>query len=138
MKECPELRDLAHHVETGEGDPGLLAHVTSCDACQEAQENLEDEVMSLQISISELWFREQVSCPDEATLQRFRKKALTGEDRIYVVFHLETLECKTCQARLDEVDVKESPEVSRKASRSRGKVVDATTKLIGDLKKSRS
>lgn len=134
MRDCPELRDLAHFVETGVAETGLLAHLDRCDACQEARANLEDEVMSLQISISELWFREQVSCPDPATLKQFRGKALKGLERTYVEFHLAVLECKTCQARIDEADVRESPEALGKAARSRRKLVDATTKLLGDMK----
>ena len=134
MKDCPELRDLAHHVETGEGDKSLLAHLEKCDACQEAKANLEDEGMSLQISISELWFREQISCPDAKTLEGFRAKRLGAAERAYVEFHLETLECPTCQARNAEAELSGSPEASKKASRSRKKVADATIKLLGDLR----
>jgi hypothetical protein len=135
MKECPELRDIAHFVETGEGSPDMVAHLDRCDACQEARENFEDEAMSLQISISELWFREQISCPDGASLERFRAKALGPEERAYVEFHLETLECGTCQARLGEAEVAHSEKARGSASRSRKKVADATVKLLGDLRK---
>jgi hypothetical protein len=137
MKECPELRDLAHHVETGEGDASLLGHLAKCDACQEAKANLEDEGMSLQISISELWFREQISCPEAEVLERFRAKKLPATERAYVEFHLETLDCPTCQARNAEAEQSLSPDARGKASRSRKKVADATIKLLGDLKKGR-
>jgi hypothetical protein len=135
MRDCPEMRDLAHFVETGEGSPDMVAHIESCDACQEARSNFEDEAMSLQISISELWFREQISCPDAPTLERFRGKSLGGEERAYVEFHLEILECPTCQARLGESEVTQSPEARGSAFRSRRKVADATSRLLGDLKK---
>ena len=135
MSECPELRDLAHYVETGEADAALVAHLGRCDACQEARESLEDEAMSLQISISELWFREQISCPDGPTLERFSANALDAEEAGYVAFHLATLECATCQARLSEGEVRRSPDLQVRASRSRKKVGEATSQIIVDLKK---
>src|SRR5438105_3369907 len=134
VKECPELKDLAHLVETGEADAGLRAHLAKCDACQEARQSLEEEATSLQISISELWFREQVSCPDASTLEKFRKSRLGAEEQAYVDFHLETLKCPTCQGRMGEAEVAESVEVRSSAARSRKKVADASIKLIGDLK----
>jgi hypothetical protein len=135
MTECPELKDLAHFVETGEGTADLQAHLKRCDACQEAKANLEDEAMSLQISISELWFREQISCPDAPTLERFRKAGLGAEEQAYVEFHLETLECRTCQARMGEAEVTQSVATRGRADRSRRKVHDASIKLMGEMKK---
>jgi hypothetical protein len=135
MKDCPEIKDLAHFVETGEGGRDLAAHLERCDACQEAKASLEDEAMSLQISISELWFREQISCPDASTLERFRKRQLGAEEQAYVAFHLETLDCRTCQGRQAEAELAESVEARGSASRSRRKVHDASIKLIGEMKK---
>jgi hypothetical protein len=137
MRECPELRDLAHHVETGDGSPDLVAHLARCDACQEARESLEDEAMSLQISISELWFREQISCPDAAVLEKYAGDSLDAAERAYVGFHVGTLECPTCQARLSECEASRSPDLRTRASRSRKKVGEATARLLGDLKKKR-
>jgi hypothetical protein len=134
MKECPEMRDLAHFVETGEGAPEMIRHLERCDACQEARENFEDEAMSLQISISELWFREQISCPDPGVLQRLQAGTLPAEERAYVDFHLETLACKTCQGRFEEAELSRSVQARGRASRSKKKVADATIKLLGDLR----
>ena len=130
MRECPEIKDLAHHVETGEGSRDLQAHLERCDACQEARANLADEARSLQISISELWFREQISCPDAQTLDRFRKRSLDAETHAYVAFHLETLDCKTCQGRQGEAELAQSPDGRGRATRSRRRVADATIKYI--------
>jgi hypothetical protein len=137
VRECPELKDLAHHVETGDGAADLVSHLKSCDACQEARENLEDEAVSLQISISELWFREQISCPGGAAIEQFAAGTLEADEKAYVAFHLNTLECPTCQARLGESEVVRSPELRGRASRSRRKVDDATSRLLGDLKRLR-
>ena len=49
MKECPEIREIAHQVETGEGSAELVAHLRTCDACQEARASLEDEATSLML-----------------------------------------------------------------------------------------
>lgn len=131
MKECPELKDLAHFVETGEGSADLREHLVRCDACQDARSNLEEEAASLQISISELWFREQVSCPDGPTLEKYRKTRLGAEEQAYVKFHLDRLECPTCQARMGEAELLQAP------SKSRRRVADATTTLLRDLRKGR-
>jgi hypothetical protein len=135
VKDCPEIKDLAHFLESGEGSADLTAHLGRCDACQEARKSLEDEAMSLQISISELWFREQISCPDSATLERYRKRQLGAEEQAYVSFHLKTLLCRTCEARQDEAELLESVEARGGAARSKRKVTDASMKLIGEMKK---
>jgi hypothetical protein len=135
MKDCPEIKDLAHFVETGEGSGDLQAHLGRCDACQEVRANLQDEARSLEISISEIWFREQISCPDAATLEGFRKRTLIKEEQDYVAFHLETLDCPTCQARQSEAELAQSPEGRRRASTSKRKVHDASIKLIREMGK---
>jgi hypothetical protein len=135
VRDCPEIKDLAHFLESGEGGPELVAHLAKCDACQDARKSLEDEAMSLQISISELWFREQISCPDAVTLERYRKRQLGAEEQAYVSFHLKTLLCRTCEARQGEAEVLESVEARGSAARSKRKVTDASMKLIGEMKK---
>lgn len=137
MSECPELKDLARLAETGDAEPELSEHVRGCDACREALETLEDEVMSLQISISELWFREQVSCPDEAELKTFAKGGLEREYRRYIEFHLKDLDCVRCQTVVDALAVQAdgSEEGRRRVTRSRSRIEDASVKLLGDLRK---
>lgn len=135
MSDCPELKDLARYVESGEGENDLVAHVKRCDACKEAVENLQDEVMSLQISISELWFREGVSCPDEAMLRDFVRNGGDREARRYVEFHLKDLDCARCQAAIGAVEAEGSEEGRRRITRSRARVDDASVKLLGDLRK---
>jgi hypothetical protein len=135
MKDCPEVKDVAHFVETGEGSGDFHAHLAGCDACQDVRRNLEDEARSLEICISEIWFREQISCPDAATLERFRKRTLIAEERDYVAFHLETLDCPTCQGRQEEAELVQSPEGRRRASTSKQKVHDASIKLMGEMTK---
>jgi hypothetical protein len=137
VSECPELKDLARLAETGEGEPTLVGHVQGCDACREALENLEDEVMSLQISISELWFREQISCPEEAELRSYAKGGLDRDYRRYVEFHLKDLDCVRCQSMVAaaEAAADGSEEGRRRITRSRARIDDASVKLLGDLRK---
>lgn len=134
MTECPEIKDLARFVETGEADEGLRAHVAGCDACRAAVENLEDEVLSLQISISELWFREGVSCPDEATLRAYFAGGADPEVRRYVAFHLQDLDCPRCQAFVGALENEASEDGRRRTTRSRARSEDASVKLLGDLR----
>ncbi len=135
MRDCPELREIARFVETGEGPKDLVDHLKVCDACQDARDNLEDEVTSLQISISELWFREGVSCVSLEALQKYAARQLPADEQEYVAFHLETLECRTCQARLGAHETAASPEGRRRITQSRSRVADATTRLLGTLRK---
>jgi anti-sigma factor RsiW len=134
VTECPEIKDLARFVETGEVEPGLEAHIEACEACKAAVENLEDEVMSLQISISELWFREEISCLDEAKLRTYVTGGLDREARRYVEFHLQDLDCPRCQAVVGAVENEASEEGRRRTTRSKARLDDASVKLLGDLR----
>jgi hypothetical protein len=136
--ECPELRELAAYVETGVAEAGLEEHVRDCEACREAVETLEDEVMSLQISISELWFREHVSCPHRDILGRYARGELDAEAASYVRFHVEDLECAWCQARQAELEAGSTAEGRRRLAASRSRVGEATAVLIEGLKRERS
>lgn len=133
--DCPELNTLAAYVESGVAAGPLLKHVAACDACQEAMETLRDEVLSLQIPLSEIWFREHISCPGIDLLRDYRRGRAGSQEARYLQFHVEELGCAYCQARLEEEDLLESREgaASLRDSRLRtGKAASDLLRGIGD------
>ena len=133
--ECPEIRDLAALAEQNEAPAALRAHVQGCDACQEALENLREEVLSLQIPLSEIWFREHISCLHADVLSEYRRGVLPKELQEYVKFHVEDLGCSRCQSRLGEAEANETRESKKAASRSRKRVGEATAVLLDELRR---
>ena len=132
--ECPEITALGAFAETGEATLGMREHIDGCDACQEALESLREEVLSLQIPLSELWFREHVSCPPLAILSQFRAKKLKKLASEYVEFHLEELGCPYCQARLEQETLSRSATGSKSLRQSRDRVTEATSSLLNEIR----
>ena len=135
MDDCPTIPELAAYVEGTGAPPEVLSHVPGCSACRASLDTLQGEVQSLQISISELWFRERVSCPRDALLQAYQEGSLGAEERKYVEFHVEDLECPYCQGILGDLQVSGDRVEVKRRSRSREKVGEATTSLLRILRK---
>lgn len=132
--ECPEMGELASWVEEHKKPGPIRDHVDGCDACEEAIVALEDEILSLQIPLSEIWFRDHVSCPPRESLLHYAAGGLSGGEETYLRFHVEVLKCPYCVARLGEHDVATSPEASETAKRSRRRTTEATSSLLEELK----
>lgn len=96
MEECPTVQELAGFVEEGRAPSEVREHIAACEACQNSLQTLGQEIRALQISISDLWFRERISCPGAADLAAYRAGRLSGEERAYIRFHLEELGCPFC------------------------------------------
>lgn len=135
MSECPEIRELAAWLESGSGPPALVTHVERCDACGETVAGLREEMDSLQIPISELWFREQISCLDDSLLADYAAGRAAADLAAYIACHLETLRCVRCQGRMGAIEAAASAEGQRRSKRSRGRVDKESVKLLGDLRK---
>ena len=135
MRECPTIQELASFVEGTRMSPDIRDHVASCSACRSSLETLSGEVQHLQISISELWFKERISCLDQETLDAWRRGAISGPLADYVAFHVDELGCPFCQADLGQMQVRESAEDSHRLGRSREKVGEVTATFLRDLKR---
>ena len=138
MDDCPPVQELAAQLEQGVAEPELLEHIESCEACQASLTALREEIQSLQISISELWFRERISCPEEKELSDWRSGELDGPMEAYVAFHVEELGCPFCQATVGLEEVRSSDEGRRRVTRSRERVGEATSVLRGSLRRRKS
>ena len=133
--DCPEISELAALAEGGEVEGALKAHVDGCDACQEALQSLQEEVLSLQIPLSEIWFRDHISCPHGSVLAGYRDKKLDADALEYVAFHVEELACPYCQSRLEQGILEDSEDGRRSMRRSRERVGEATSVLLDELGK---
>ena len=133
--DCPEISHLAAFVEGVDVPEVLRAHVQGCDACQESIQSLEEEILSLQIPLSEIWFRDHISCPHGAHLAGYRASTLEADALEYVSFHVEELGCPHCQARLEQGVLEGSEEGRQTMRRSRQRVGEATLVLLNELGK---
>lgn len=131
--DCPEISELATFVESDDATEALRSHMEGCDACQEALKSLQEEILSLQIPLSEIWFRDHISCPHGEILAGFAEKTLEGEVMDYVRFHVEELDCPHCQSRLEEGVLNASEEGRQSMNRSRERVGEATSVLLDEL-----
>lgn len=134
METCPPIRSLAAFAESPGSHPELARHVEGCRACSASLTALSDEVRSLQISISELWFRERISCPPQEVLDRW-PQGLEEDLRGYVAFHVDDLGCPYCQAALGQRDVEADRDETGRRERSRKRVGEATSVLLRDLRR---
>jgi uncharacterized protein YbaR (Trm112 family) len=133
--ECPEISELAAFAEGGDASDEVRSHVLACDACQEALQSLKEEVLSLQIPLSELWFRDHISCPLTEVLLRYQGGTLEDDARAYVRFHLEELGCPYCQSRLEEGNLSQTEEGRLSMRRSRERVGEATSSLLDHVRR---
>lgn len=131
--DCPEISELGAFAEDGSGSDALRTHVTRCDACQESLKSLQEEVLSLQIPLSEIWFRDHISCPHGSVLAGYRDSKLEPDALEYVAFHVEELGCPHCQARLEQGVLEDSEEGRQTMKRSRERVGEATSVLLDEL-----
>jgi hypothetical protein len=132
--ECPEISLLASFVESGEASNEIILHLKACDACQESIEALREEVLSLQIPLSDLWFREHISCPNLEVLKDFQTGKCSGAVADYLRFLLEELACLNCQARVEEDALKKSKEGAHSLKSSRARVGEATSNLLDKIR----
>ena len=54
-------------------------------------------------TLGEIWRRHRVSCPTRQELGSYLLGALSTEQETYIVFHLETIGCRLCQANLADL-----------------------------------
>jgi hypothetical protein len=54
-------------------------------------------------SLGEIWRRNRVSCPSRENLGTYLLGAMDRDHSDYVLFHLETVGCRVCQANLQDL-----------------------------------
>ena len=84
-------------------------------------------------SLGAVWRRERLSCPTREQLGSFLHDVLDAEHHAYIVFHLQTIICPSCQANLD--DLKEKQAESATQSRRRRRYFEQSARLLNDARK---
>lgn len=59
-------------------------------------------------SVGEIWRRRRLSCPSRSQLGSYLLSALEPEHENYIRFHLTTIECRACQANLEDLQQAQS------------------------------
>jgi hypothetical protein len=72
-------------------------------------------------SLGEIWRRHRLSCPSREQLGSYLLGVLPRSAADYVRFHLETIECRFCQASLADLKAQQSAAEAQVAQRRRQK-----------------
>ena len=71
-------------------------------------------------SLGEVWRRHRISCPSREDLGSYLLEVLPGPQQLYLLFHLETVGCRLCQANLDDLRLQQDGgEQDRRVRRKR-------------------
>lgn len=75
-------------------DPALVRQLAAINARRDAGVH----------SLGEIWRRHRITCPARQQLGSYLLGALPQEQEDYVVFHLEVVGCRYCQANLTDLE----------------------------------
>lgn len=70
-------------------------------------------------SVSEIWRRGRLSCPDRRQLGSYLLGALAADCADYIEFHLHTVGCRYCQANLADLQEASQPTTATTVRRRR-------------------
>ena len=68
-------------------------------------------------TLGEIWRRHRITCPSRDRLGSYLLGILPEAEAQYIVFHLETLGCRYCQANADDLRNQQSEAATHAASR---------------------
>ena len=101
---CPPVKEIVRAVETDDMPSDLDVHLESCEACHGILVSLREESEGLTISVGALWVADRISCPHDDILLSFVNGGLGPAEADYITFHLETVGCPHCQAKVAEIE----------------------------------
>ena len=84
-------------------------------------------------SLGAVWRRDRLSCPSREQLGSYLHDVLDADYQAYVVFHLQTIGCASCQANLD--DLKEKQAESAAQVKRRRRYFEQSARLLKDARK---
>lgn len=70
-------------------------------------------------SLGEIWRRHRLTCPSREQLGGHLLGVLADDLSRYIIFHLETIGCRYCQANLDDLRQQQADESGTAATRRR-------------------
>jgi hypothetical protein len=68
-------------------------------------------------SLGEIWRRHRLSCPSREQLGSYLLGVLPRELKAYITFHLESIECRYCQASIADLKAQQSAAEAEVAAR---------------------
>jgi hypothetical protein len=85
--------DMAHIEQALRADPELVRAVAAINGRRDAGVH----------SVGEIWRGHRLSCPSREQLGSYLLGVLPQGEADYTKFHLQTVECRLCQANLDDL-----------------------------------
>jgi len=95
---------------------------------QDSRKNLQQQLMAINgrrdagvHSLGEIWRRHRLSCPSREQLGSYLLHVLPEDLHDYLTFHLETIECRTCRASLQDLEAAQQAADASATSKRRQK-----------------
>jgi hypothetical protein len=83
-------------------------------------------------SLGEIWRRHRLSCPSREQLGSYLLGVLSKDATDYVMFHVETMQCRYCAASIEDLKSQQSASETDVAKRRRQKYFQSS---VGHLRK---
>ncbi|MBN2492358.1 MAG: hypothetical protein JXQ29_16035 [Planctomycetes bacterium] len=97
------------------------------------------EEARLDMSISQVWAAERISCPHRDILRAYLAGGLEAAAQDYVAFHLEVIRCPFCLANLEDLDAAtsaEKEELRQRLGRAADRTVSSSAVFLERLRDS--
>ena len=82
-------------------------------------------------SLGEIWRRHRLSCPSREQLGSFLLGVLSTEESEYITFHVNSIECRYCEASIEDLKAQQSA-AANEVTRRRQKYYQSS---VGHLRK---
>lgn len=132
---CPPVQQIVEAVERDELSEALQDHIRSCHACADVLTALRDESDGLTICVGSLWVKERITCPHADILLGFVNDGLDPEEKDYIAFHLDTIECPHCQAEVQRLEDLVARGDERRVERAMDDAMRRSAVLLEQLRK---
>lgn len=133
MPTCPPVKAFIDAVERDQLSPDLEDHVSLCEACASILASLREETEGLTISVGDLWVRERISCPHRDILLAYVDRSLGELEMDYLKFHLEVVDCPSCQSEVEELSSTEGR--GARLDRAMDEAMRRSAAVIGEMKR---
>ena len=80
-------------------------------------------------SLGAIWRRHRLSCPGRDQLRTYLLKAIDGDLKDYIDFHLDTIGCSFCQANLADLKARQE-EPKTRVDKRRRKMFDSSAPYL--------
>lgn len=132
---CPPVKEIVAAVEGDEISESLYQHTLECGACAGILATLRDESEGLTICVGSLWVRERITCPHTDLLLAYGNGGLDEDEREYIAFHLDTVDCPHCQAEVARLQDLVDQQAPRRLKKALDDSMRRSAVFLDDLKK---